>query len=253
MIYFISDIHLGLGAYAERHEREARLISFLDCIRSKCEVLYIVGDLFDYWFEYGTVLPRDFFRTLAALDRLRSSGVRIEYLMGNHDFGHQDFFERELNIPVHRADLEVEHSAKRFYIAHGDGKVYNDRGYLILRAILRNKLNIKLFQWIHPDLGIGLASNTSSKSREYTDAKDYGKQDGLADFAAQKIKEGFDYVVMGHRHKPLEKRMDFNSHSGVYVNLGDWLGHHTYAEFDGHELRLRSLNDFFAEHKEHGR
>ncbi len=247
MIYFISDVHLGLGEYKQRREREQKLLSFLQSIESRCEVLYIVGDLFDYWFEYSTVLPRDFFRTLSALERLKHSGVRIEYLMGNHDFGHQDFFEKELHIPVHRTDVEAIHNGKRFYLAHGDGKVYNDRGYLILRAILRNRFNIKLFQWIHPDLGIGLASNTSSKSRVHTDSKNYGTADGLADFAEKKIYEGFDYVIMGHRHKPQVHHYSKGDHQGTYVNLGDWLGHNTYAEFDGLQLHLRSIDDFLLE------
>ncbi len=243
MICFVSDLHLGLGSYEQRRAREQRFLRFLQLMQPRMSTLYIVGDLFDYWFEYKTVLPRDFFRTLGALEQLRLSGVRIEYLMGNHDFGHQDFFEHELGIPIHRGDVEFETDGKKFYLAHGDGKVYNDRGYLILRAILRNPINIKLFQWLHPDVGIGLASNTSSVSRSYTDARDYGGPDGLSDFARQKIAEGFDYVIMGHRHQPKQEGFDVDGHHGEYINLGDWLQHDSYAEFDGTHMKLCKVAD----------
>lgn len=244
MIYFISDVHLGFGSKESSRQREELLLRFLEQIRPDCECLYIVGDLFDYWFEYNTVLPRDFFRTLTALDSFCSSGIPVEYVMGNHDFGHQSFFEQELNIPIYKEDITRQHNGKKFYIAHGDGKVYNDQGYLILRAILRNKLSIKLYQWLHPDIGIWLASGTSHKSRTYTDAKDYGKPDGLADFADKRIQEGFDYVIMGHQHQPLEKHFGNATHTGTYINLGEWMHHRTFAMFDGTECKLLRLDDF---------
>ncbi len=244
VVYFISDVHLGLGDKSQRREREQRLLAFFERIRNDANCLYIVGDLFDYWFEYKTVLPREFFRTLTALDALRKSGLRIEYVMGNHDFGHQNFFEQELDIPIYREDIEREHQGLRFYIAHGDGKVYNDQGYLILRAILRNRFNIKLYQWLHPDIGISLASNTSTKSRHYTDAKDFGKPDGLADFAEKKIEAGFDIVVMGHRHEIKDRSYTFGSHTGRYINLGDWLSNNSFGRLSNGTFELLSISDF---------
>lgn len=248
MIYFISDIHLGFGTKEDSRKREQDLLRFLRRIQPHCEQLYIVGDLFDYWFEYNTVIPRDFFRTLTALGDFRQSGIAVEYLMGNHDFGHQNFFEQELSIPVHRGDISCTLHGKKFYIAHGDGKVYNDRGYLILRAILRNTINIKLYQWLHPDIGIWLASGTSHKSRAYTDAKDYGKPDGLADFAQHKItQEGYDYVIMGHQHRPLYKEFGNEQHKGVYVNLGEWMHHRTFGRCNAGTMELLSLDSFLNE------
>lgn len=241
MIYFVSDLHLGLGERAKDKAREDLFLRVLDRMESDCEQLYIVGDLFDYWFEYKTVVPKTFFRTLTALDRLRRRGIPVHYLMGNHDFGHRSFFREELDIEITTTDMETELHGKRFYIAHGDGKAYNDRGYLILRAILRNPVSLWLYKWLHPDIGITLAASTSHSSREYTAQKDYSERDGLRDFAEQKIRnEGFDFVVMGHRHRP--ESTPFGS--GFYINLGDWLYHRTFGAFDGTTMHIVKVDDF---------
>jgi UDP-2,3-diacylglucosamine hydrolase len=240
MVYFFSDVHLGLGSRQSSRRREQELLRFLDAIKSDCERLVIVGDLFDYWFEYSTVIPKYYFRILTTLSSFREQGITIDYLMGNHDFGHQDFFEKELDIPIHHNDISLTLGEKKFYIAHGDGKAYNDTGYLILRAILRNKLSIKLFQWLHPDIGIWLASGSSHASRAYTDDKEYGKRDGLQDFAEKKINEGYDFVIMGHRHRAA--KINFNS--GTYINLGHWLAQPaTFARFDGKTVELLTTAD----------
>ncbi|GAB1430488.1 UDP-2,3-diacylglucosamine diphosphatase [Ignavibacteria bacterium] len=236
MTYFFSDVHLGYYIRSADRRREDMLIQFLEHISQDAEKIYIVGDLFDYWFEYNTVIPKYFYRSVAAMERIVRSGTKIEYLMGNHDFGHQRFFAEEIGITIERGDIECEIGNKRFFIAHGDGKVKNDGGYLILRAILRNKLSIKLFQWLHPDVGIWLASRSSRASRRYTDAKEFGTEDGLSEFAAKKITEGFDYVIMGHRHHAGKYRLG----NGWYLNLGHWLGNAppTYARFDGSDVEL---------------
>lgn len=247
MIYFVSDIHLGLGSDAERGEREQLFLKFLDRCSADATTIVIVGDLFDYWFEYSTVIPRPFFRILTKLEALQRSGIRIEYLMGNHDFGHQDFFEKDIGIPVHRGDVERVYGGKKFYLAHGDGKVYNDTGYLLLRPMLRNPVSIKLFQWLHPDIGIRLASGTSTTSRAHTDKRPVGSRDGLADFAEKKIGEGFDYVIMGHVHSPLVREFSLGGHSGRYINLGEWLRHKTFARFNGTQCSLFTLQEFLGE------
>lgn len=245
MIYFISDIHLGLGESSKSKQREDLLLAFLQKIERDATHLFIVGDLFDYWFEYETVIPREFVRTIAALRALQERGVCIEYLMGNHDFGHIDFFERDCGIPVHVLDVEREFNGTRFYIAHGDGKVENDTGYLIVRAILRNKLCLWLWKWLHPDIGIGLASWVSRKSRLHTDEKDYGSVDGLLPFATSVIAAGnADVVIMGHRHMPCEKTITAQGNTGLYVNLGDWLGNRTFATFNGEKVCLQKIDDF---------
>ncbi|GMV53255.1 MAG: UDP-2,3-diacylglucosamine diphosphatase [Chlorobi bacterium] len=226
-VVFISDVHLGFGSKAQNDKREDRLLQLLANLDS-CVHLVIVGDLFDYWFDYRFVIPSAFVRTLAALHHLARSGVQITYLMGNHDFGHYRYFRQELNIPVEQADIDLHLNDTRIYVCHGDGKAANDTGYLILRAILRNRCIQSLYRMIHPSVGIWLASRTSHGSRAYTDKKEYGP-DGLRAFAEQKIvSEGYSCVVMGHRHKAEVRRIA----SGTYVNLGDWLGTDSpYAEW----------------------
>jgi UDP-2,3-diacylglucosamine hydrolase len=248
MIYFISDVHLGLGEREADKQRERDLIKVLQKIEKDCEKLFIVGDLFDYWFEYATVIPRFHIRTIAAIAGLRDRGIPIEYVMGNHDFGHRDFFKTELDIEVFKTDIEREISGKKFYIGHGDGKAFNDTGYLILKRLLRAPLSLKLWQWLHPDIGIGLAAGTSRKSRGYTDAREAdkwknGEKDGLEDFAEKRIADGFDYVIMGHRHKPVIKPFK----SGFYVNLGDWLVHRTFGRFDGEKMEILKVDEFLKE------
>ena len=233
--YFISDCHLGFGSdrVADR-EREDRLLTILEKIKSEArsgqaKALFIVGDLFDSWFEYRQVIPRRHVRTLGLLAEIRRL-IPVEYLMGNHDFGHRNYFRDELDIRIHEGDIERELLGKKFYIAHGDGKALNDTGYLILRKILRNKFLLWSYSWLHPDIGIWIAEKMSGGSRAYTDNRDaLQKQDGLRIFAENKIvKEHFDYVVMGHRHKPDEVRFG----NGWYINLGDWLRSFTYGRFD---------------------
>ncbi|MBM2816230.1 MAG: lpxH [Ignavibacteria bacterium] len=238
MIYFISDVHLGFDKGESDKARENLLIEFLDKIESSCEKLFIVGDLFDYWFEYSSVIPRNYIRTLSKLLALSQSGIPIEYLIGNHDFGHVDFFEKELGIPVFGDDIEREIKGKKFYISHGDGKSNNDIGYRILKKILRNKYCQRLYRLLHPDWGIALASNSSRKSRHYTGKKDFGLSEGMSEFAKSKIDAGFDFVIMGHRHRA--EVIDFSN--GKYINLGDWLGPATYAVFDGNDVHLKKVD-----------
>lgn len=257
MVYFFSDVHLGLGSAASNRDREAALLRFLAKVREeRPEALYIVGDLFDYWFEYRTVIPRGFSRTIGALAALVDAGVRVEYLVGNHDFGHRDFFEREIGISVHFDDIERTIAGRRCYLAHGDGKAFNDTGYAILKRVLRARLSNALFRLIHPDLGIGLAAFASRRSRDHTAQKNYGVErggaggagsggaderagetDGLAAFARRKIEEGVQLVVMGHSHRPL--RLDLSG--GTYINLGTWLRDRSYLVLTEESMELRQF------------
>lgn len=238
MIYFVSDLHLGVLPRNEDKIREDKFLKFLESIKHDCKKLYLVGDIFDYWFDYKTVIPKDFYRTLAKLKELTESGIEIEYIIGNHDFGHRDFFSNELGIEVIETDIERQHDGKKFYISHGDGKADNDTGYLILRAILRNKFTNKLYRFIHPDIGIGVASGSSKKSRAHTSSKEYGENEGMIKFAKKKIDEGFDYVIMGHRHKKLVLKHN----GGTYINLGEWIIEPSYGKYDGEKFELISLD-----------
>lgn len=233
MIYFVSDLHFGFLNRADDIKVEEKFIGLLNLITNG-DTLVIVGDLFDYWFDYRKVIPAPFFNVLSALFKLSKSGAKIIYLIGNHDFGHYRFFRDELNIKPIETDLSLEFYGKKFYLSHGDGKSYSDFGYKIIKKFLRNKFLQSLYRLIHPDLGIWLASGSSRKSRHYTETKDYGNRDGMKDFACKKIDEGYDYVIMGHRHKLCE----FEYKNGKYINLGEWIKNPHYGIFDGKEFRM---------------
>jgi len=235
--YFFSDVHLGYGERPADKVREKRLLQFLSSIQPSAESLFIVGDLFDYWFEYKTVIPKYHVRTLAKIAEFVDRGCAVHYCIGNHDFGHANYFHDEIGVIMHEDDFPITLDGKKFYISHGDGKAANDLGYRILKKILRSKLNLKIFTFLHPTIGIGVAAWSSRQSREYTGQKDYGPKDGMIEFAKQKIHEGYDYVVMGHRHKPLE----ITEGNGTYVNLGDWIHHCSYAVCEKGVLTLRKF------------
>jgi UDP-2,3-diacylglucosamine hydrolase len=216
---FISDIHLGLKSKEEEKQKEDLLVKFLRFAKSNCSELFILGDLFDYWFEYKRVYQKGFYKTLTALKELTENGIKVHYIIGNHDFMHRNFFEEEIGAKMYENDISTELNNEKFYLAHGDGLVKNDLGYKILKKILRNKFIQRMYSIIHPDLGIALASRTSKSSRDYTSKKDYGEKDGLFEFAKHKIDDGYDYVLLGHlHHRSLKKH-----NKGLYVNLGSWL------------------------------
>lgn len=232
--YFFSDAHLGLGSKEEDRQKERRLVDFLEHIAPDASELFIVGDLFDYWFEYRTVVPKGYFRLFSRLADLTDRGVRISYLAGNHDFWMKRYFPEELGIEVLSDPIERMIGGKRFYIHHGDGLLKNDTGYRILKKVLRNKVNIFLFSLVHPDLTGAIARWSSRTSRKHTSNRKYEEND-MVEFASKKIGEGFDYVIMGHNHQSLQRTLG----SGVYVNLGDWIEENTYAVFDGKTLALK--------------
>ncbi len=236
--YFISDAHLGAEDDTNEEKKKELLTKFLNHIKGRATHLFIVGDFFDFWFEYGTVIPKKCFSFLTQFQELRRAGVEIHYLAGNHDFALGSFFTEVLDIRVHEDELKLNLAGKRFYLYHGDGVAKRDVGYRILKRILRNPVNQKIFRWLHPDLGIKLAKTMSGSSRKYTTLKNAPEIERDYDaFAETRFAEGFDYVLMGHRHFP--RRYEKDGH--VYINLGDWMVHYTYAVFDGQSLELKSF------------
>ena len=225
--FFISDIHLGLHSKEIENKKERLLVKFLEFAKSEAAELFIVGDLFDYWFEYRKVYQKGFFRTLTALQDITEAGIKVHYFIGNHDFMHGNFFTEEIGAIMYEDPIERVLNGKKFFIGHGDGLVKNDTGYNILKKIMRNKMLQKLYSWVHPDIGVAIASGTSKSSREYTSKKDYGEIDGLFEAARNKIDEGFDYVVFGHLHE----RQFEKYKNGLYINLGSWLDAPCYGVF----------------------
>jgi UDP-2,3-diacylglucosamine hydrolase len=234
-IFFFSDVHLGLHDREREKEKERRVLSFLSHVEEHGERLFIVGDLFDYWFEYASVIPRGYHHILSRLGMMVERGMKIDYIAGNHDFWLRDFFPAELGIPVHLDPLTVTLGGKKFLLHHGDGLATNDAGYRFLKKILRNRMNIRLYSWVHPDWTTPLARGSSRTSRTYTSTKDYGEADGMLQYATQQLAAGYDIVVMGHRHQPSTHTVG----TGTYINLGDWVTHSSYAVFDGDTIRVK--------------
>lgn len=235
---FISDIHLGLQSPILEKRKERLLVKFLRYAQEAAKELFIVGDLFDYWFEYKTVYQKGFFRTLTALQDLVESGIKVHYLIGNHDFMHLDFFREEIGAIMYENPIDIMLDGKKFFIGHGDGMVKNDLGYRILKKFMRNKALQKMYSWIHPDIGVAIASSTSKTSRDYTTKKDYGNEDGLFDAARLKIDEGFDFVLFGHMHK----RCFLKYKNGIYINLGSWLDAPCFGLFKDSKFEIVDWN-----------
>lgn len=232
--YFISDIHLGLQPKEKEIVKERKLVDLLYSIKNEAKELFINGDLFDYWFEYRRVYQKGFFRTLTALQDLSESGVKIHYIIGNHDFMHRDFFEKEIGVILYQNPFFINIEGKKFFIGHGDGMMKGDTGYKILKSIFRNKFFQGLYSLVHPDLGIKIASGTSKSSREYTSAKDFGEDNGMFEAAKLEIEKGADYVILGHSHK----RAFSEYKNGFYINLGTWLEQPCYGLFTENKFEI---------------
>lgn len=224
---FISDIHLGLQSKEIENKKERLLVKFFEYAKENCDELFIVGDLFDFWFEYKRVYQKGNFRTLTALQDLTEKGIKVHYFIGNHDFFHKDFFEKEIGVILYPDAENFLLNGKKFFIGHGDGLVKNDLGYNVLKKILRNQFIQWLYGLIHPDLGVAIASRTSKSSRYYTTKKDFGQEDGLFEAARSFIDKGSDFVLFGHLHKRC-----YNQYSGgTYINLGSWIENPCYGKF----------------------
>lgn len=239
-IYFASDLHLGIPDRPTSLAREKRFCNWLDEIRHDAEQLYLVGDLFDVWFEYKNVIPKGYTRFLGKLAELSDTGLHIEAFTGNHDLWMRGYFEEELNIPVHHQPIEREFNGKKFLIAHGDGLGPGDHGYKFLKAVLRSPVSQWLYRRIHPDTGVGLAGWFSRLGPKHGDEEETfqgPEKEWLVQFALDKLKqEHIDYFIFGHRHIAIEYPLPQNS---LYVNLGDWIRYNSYAVFDGKELKLK--------------
>lgn len=242
-IYFASDFHLGVPNYNDSLAREKRLVAWLDSIKHDAAEIYLVGDLFDFWFEYKTVIPKYFTRLLGKLAELRDNNIPITFFTGNHDMWMFGYFEEELGIPVIRQPIDREINGKKFHIAHGDGLGPGDNGYKFIKKVFASKLCQWLFKWVHPDIGIGVANYFSGTSRKKTgdsDAKFLGEEnEWLVIYSREKLQEQHrDFFIYGHRHLPMEIMLNENS---KYINLGDWINHFTYAVFDGENVELKKF------------
>jgi UDP-2,3-diacylglucosamine hydrolase len=240
-LYFVSDAHLGVPNYANSLYREQLLIKFLNEKSVNAKAFYIVGDLFDFWFEYKHAVPKGYFRLLAKLAELVEQGIEIHLFTGNHDMWIFDYLPKEVGLIVHREPIKIESNKVKMYIAHGDGLGPGDRGYKFIKKVFASKTCQWLFARLHPNFGIGMANYWSRKSRKSTgtsNEKFLGEdKEWLAIYSKDILsKEHIDYFIYGHRHLPMEINLNGQS---KYINLGDWIQYFTYAEFDGTQVFLK--------------
>ena len=239
-IYFLSDFHLGAPNEVESRKREDRLVRFLQDARKDAGVIFIVGDIFDFWFEYKTVVPKGFVRILGTLAQMADEGIQLHIFTGNHDLWMQDYLSKELNATLYFEPQQFTIQNKQFLIGHGDGLGPGDNGYKRLKKIFTNPICQWLFRWLHPDAGIQLANYFSRKSRAKTGNADelfLGEdKEWLILYTKEQAKTmAVDYFIFGHRHYAIDLRLNEKSR---YINLGDWIRLNTYAVFDGKDLQL---------------
>ncbi|MES2875679.1 MAG: UDP-2,3-diacylglucosamine diphosphatase [Bacteroidota bacterium] len=238
-IYFASDFHLGVPDMISSRVREDRIVRWLDSIKNDAAEIFLVGDVFDFWFEYATVIPRGFIRFQGKLAELSDSGVKITLFKGNHDMWMFDYFGNELGISIVSDELVIERNGLKFYLHHGDGLGPGDNKYKLLKKIFRSRTCQWLFARLHPNLGIGLAQKWSNSSRAHNaelDSLGETEDEWLYIFSRDLLKkEYYDYLIFGHRHLPLDLRLG----NSRYINLGEWVQFNSYAVFDGEKLELK--------------
>jgi UDP-2,3-diacylglucosamine hydrolase len=243
-IYFASDQHFGAPTAEKSKLREQKFIQWLDIVKKDAEVIFLLGDLFDFWFEYKTVIPKGFVRVLGKLAEIRDSGIPIHFFVGNHDLWMEDYFEKELNVPVYHEPKEFTFGDKTFLIGHGDGLGPGDFGYKRMKKVFTNPLCKWLFRWLHPDIGVGLATYLSVKNKLISGDEDVvflgEEKEWLVQYCKEVLKtKHYNYFIFGHRHLPMTLEVGEKSE---YVNLGDWISYFTYGVFDGEKMDVIPFN-----------
>jgi len=239
-VYFASDQHLGAPTMEASLPREKKFVAWLDEVKHDAAAIFILGDLFDFWFEYKRVVPKGFVRVLGKLAEIRDSGIPIYFFVGNHDLWMNDYFQTELNIPVYHDNEIFTFNSKTFLIGHGDGKGPGDKGYKRMKKVFTNPFSKWLFRWLHPDIGVKLAQYLSVKNKLISgdsDVKFLGEDnEWLIQYSKRKLEsQHYDYLIFGHRHLPMVVKV---GQDASYVNLGDWITYFTYGVFDGNSFEL---------------
>jgi UDP-2,3-diacylglucosamine hydrolase len=242
-VYFSSDNHLGAPTHNESRPREQKFLRWLDEIRPDAHAIFLLGDLFDFWFEYRTVVPKGFVRTLGKLAEFRDSGIEIHFFVGNHDLWMNGYFEDELGIPVYHNPKEFTINNKKFFLGHGDGLGPGDKGYKRMKKVFRGHFFQWIFRWGHPDIGMRIAQYFSVKNKLISGNDDHiflgEENEWLATYAKRKLETAhYDYFVFGHRHLPMEIKVGEQS---TYFNIGDWIHHYTYGVFDGENFQIKEF------------
>jgi len=239
-IYFASDFHLGVPDRESSLIREKKVIRWLTEVSKDAEEIWLLGDIFDFWFDYKKVVPRGFVRLLGKMAEIVDNGIPITIFTGNHDMWFFDYLPKEIGVTLHRKPVARSWSGNTFLIGHGDGLGPGDQGYKFIKKVFSNKVCQWLFRWIHPDIGIGIADFFSGKSRASTGEYDKvylgDDKEWLAIYAREVLETThYNYFIFGHRHLPIDIEVGEKSR---YINLGEWINYFTYAVFDGQELKL---------------
>jgi UDP-2,3-diacylglucosamine hydrolase len=242
--YFISDAHLGIPDYDSSLVREKKLVKWLDVVKSDAKGIFLLGDIFDFWFEYCNVVPKYFVRLLGKIAEVSDLGIPVWFFTGNHDMWTFGYLEKELGVKLQKEPLVIELFKKRFFLAHGDGLGPKDYGYKMIKSVFRNNISRRLFALLHPRIGFAMAKYSSSKSRlANLKNKDYlgdVNEEFLLIYTEQiLLKEHFDFCVFGHRHLAIQQTIGNKS---TFINLGDWLNQFTYGEFDGKEFTIKTFD-----------
>ncbi|WP_241518474.1 UDP-2,3-diacylglucosamine diphosphatase [Bacteroidetes bacterium endosymbiont of Geopemphigus sp.] len=242
-IYFVSDLHLGAPGALRSLEREKKFIRWLNAIETDAQALFILGDFFDFWFEYKEVIPKGFLRVLGKLTHMHDQGISLFFFVGNHDFWMSNYLRDEMGMQIFHQRKEIIINSRLFLIGHGDGLGPKDDGYKRMKKVFTNPLAKFLFRWLHPDIGVRLGKYFSLKNKSnsgygYTAFLGENKE-FLICYAEKKLKEKpYEFFIFGHRHLPLNKALNSKSQ---YINTGDWVHHFSYAEYDGKKISLKSF------------
>ena len=244
-IYFSSDNHLGAPNKEDSLVREKRFVKWLDSIKENASAIFLLGDLFDFWFEYNKVVPKGFVRVLGKLAELSDLGIPIYFFVGNHDMWMNGYFEKKLNIKVFHKPHEFVINNKKFLIGHGDGLGPGDIGFKRMKKLFKSSIAKFLFKWVHPDFGVRIAQYLSTKNKLLSGKEDVifkgEENEWLAQYCKKILKnENFDFFLFGHRHLPLDIKLSEHSR---YINLGDWISYFSYAVFDGTDIELKFQKD----------
>ena len=235
-IAFIADAHLGMPG--DDPGRSEKVSEFLRWLKGKVSHLYIVGDLFDFWFEYKSVIPNTSPHVIFELYNLIQAGTKVIIIAGNHDYWLGPYISETVGLKKELDEVTAEHQNRKIYIHHGDGLYPDDYGYRLLKKIIRNKFSIALFRLIHPDIASWIARITSKTSRYYLAPPESGDKNAnlFRNIADERLKEGYDAVIYGHSHVPMVE----NRRDGTLVLLGDWIIHNTYVFLENGNFTIHS-------------
>jgi UDP-2,3-diacylglucosamine hydrolase len=243
-IVILSDFHLGVPNIQQSRIREIKICNFLDSIKEITTEIFLVGDIFDFWFEYNTVVPKGYYRLFGKLAELSDKGIKLHFFKGNHDMWMRNLFIEELNADVHGKPIQIERFGKNIYIGHGDGLGPGDGKYKFLKHFFSSSLCQWLFRWIHPDIGMKIAMYFSYKSRfgHPVEREKYlgNDKEWLYVYCENLLQSmNVDCFIFGHRHLPIYTHIGPNSVQ--YINLGDWLDFNTYAILDESGVHLKQF------------